>query len=198
VRKVCMEPMGKPIATGVRGMAAALLVGGALLGACQGEDRPTVEIVSGTPSDSTNGTGTGTGTGIGAEPGVVTPKPGDAVQVDVALREWAVEPAQASVKAGKVYFFVTNAGPEDPHEFVAVRTDLAPDKLPVGQDKRVPEEQVDILDEIEPYAPGTVASLTVALAPGTYAFICNIAESENGEIESHYLLGMRVGFTVTQ
>ena len=51
--------------------------------------------------------------------------------VDVTLQEWAVVPAQASVKAGSITFAVTNAGPEDKHDFVIFRTDLGARGMPV-------------------------------------------------------------------
>jgi uncharacterized cupredoxin-like copper-binding protein len=99
------------------------------------------------------------------------------------------------VPAGEIYFLVENAGPVDPHEFVVIRTDLAPGALPVEEGK-VPEDDIDLVDEIEPFAPGSSASVTLDLEAGSYVFICNIAEIEEGELESHYGLGMRVAFTV--
>ncbi len=166
-----------------------------LAAACgDGEDRPRVDVVSG--SGSGTGSGSGSGTGAPAEPGKVEPKPGDAPQVDVAMSEWAIVPRQTSVKAGRVYFLVENTGPDDPHEFVIVRTDLAPNRLPV-KDGKVREDQVKIVDEIRPYLPKSTASITLKLQPGKYALICNIAEVENGELESHYELGMWAAFTVT-
>jgi hypothetical protein len=34
------------------------------------------------------------------------------------------------------------------------------------------------------------------LEPGSYVLICNIAEGEEGELESHYEEGMRTAFIV--
>ena len=126
---------------------------------------------------------------------MVSEKPADATQVDITLREWAVQAGQSSVGAGEIYFLVENAGPEDAHEFVIIKTDLGPLDLPF-EDNRVPEDEVDIIDEIEPFAPDSSASLTVDLTAGKYLFICNIAEEEDGEIESHYKKGMVATFTV--
>jgi len=184
----------------VAGLAIAIAACGG------GEDRPEVDVIgtgsasssaSGSVSGSASGTGSGSGsaTGAPAEPGVVEAKPDDATQVDVTLREWAIVPAQASVEAGKVYFLAENAGPEDAHELVIIKTDLAPDALPV-EDHKVPEDQVDIVEEIEPFAANSSASKTVELSRGTYVLICNITEVEDGETESHYEEGMRVAFTV--
>ena len=172
----------------------AVLVGGTLLvAACGGEDRPKVDIIDG--SGSGTGTSSGSATGEPAGPGVVQPKPADATQVDIRLQEWAVIPSVSSVKAGKVYFLVTNAGPEDPHEFVVIKSDKAPNALPV-KDHKVPEDAVDLIDEIEPFAPDSTASITLTLEKGKYLFICNITENDGGEVESHYELGMRAAFTV--
>jgi uncharacterized cupredoxin-like copper-binding protein len=186
---------------------ASLALAGAFLVACDsddGEDRPGVEVIdsdsgTGTGSDpgSVSGSGSGSGTGAGVEPGVVEEPPEGATRVDVRLGEWSVEPSAASVTAGQVYFLVENAGPDDPHEFVVIRTDEAPDALPVVEG-RVPEDEVDIVDEIEPFAPNSSASITLDLEPGNYVFICNVAEVEEGELESHYQLGMRVAFEVTE
>jgi uncharacterized cupredoxin-like copper-binding protein len=130
-------------------------------------------------------------------PGVVTAKPADATQVDVTLQEWAVAPSQPSVAAGEVYFLVENIGPDDPHEFVIIRTDVGPLDLPFDEEEfGVPEDEVDIVDEIEPFTPGSTASIAVDLAAGKYLLICNITEEEDGELESHYKQGMVAAFTV--
>jgi uncharacterized cupredoxin-like copper-binding protein len=126
---------------------------------------------------------------------VVETRPADATQVDVTLQEWSVQPGEASVAAGSVYFLAENVGPDHPHEFVIIRTDLAPDALPV-EDGAVPEDEVDIVDEIEPFAPGSSASITVDLEAGSYVLICNITEEMDGEVMSHYELGMFAPFTV--
>jgi uncharacterized cupredoxin-like copper-binding protein len=128
---------------------------------------------------------------------VLTPEPvpGGATEIDVTLKEWEVLLSSASGRAGTFYFRVTNVGPEDPHEFVVIRSDLPPDALP-AVDGRVPEDEVDLLDEIEPFAVGSTGSLVLDLQPGRYVFICNIAEIEGGELESHYELGMRTVFVV--
>jgi hypothetical protein len=149
--------------------------------------------VSGAGSGS--GTGSGTGTGVGNEPGVVQPRPSGATQVNVVLKEWQVTPAQSSVAAGEIYFLADNQGPEDPHELVVIKSDLPVDQLPV-KDGKVDEEKVDVIGEIEAFAPKSQASGTFKLDRGAYVLICNIAEMENGELESHYQKGMHTAFTV--
>jgi uncharacterized cupredoxin-like copper-binding protein len=118
--------------------------------------------------------------------------------VDVTTQEYAVVPAQDSVAAGRVTFKVTNQGPDDEHEFVVVKTDLAPDALPTKKNGSVDEEGagIEIVDEIEPFAPGKTKRLTVDLAPGSYVLLCNVVLKEDGGTESHYQEGMRTAFTV--
>lgn len=130
-----------------------------------------------------------------AEPGVVQTPPADAAQVTVTLTEWAVQPANLSVPAGKVYFLANNAG-QKAHELVVIKTDKAPDQLPF-EDGRVPENAVNIIGEIEPFKNGTQASSTFDLASGNYVLICNVLEKEDdGTQESHYGKGMHVALTV--
>jgi hypothetical protein len=50
----------------------------------------------------------------------------------VTLQEFAIVLGSDSASAGEVTFNVTNEGPNDPHEFMVFRTDLAPDALPEG------------------------------------------------------------------
>jgi uncharacterized cupredoxin-like copper-binding protein len=118
--------------------------------------------------------------------------------VDVTVQEFAVIPAESSAPAGDVTFDVTNEGPDDVHEFVVFKTDLAPDALPTAADGSVDEEGegVELIDEIEDIAVGDTPTLTVTLDAGSYVFICNIVEEEGGETIAHYQQGMRVAFTV--
>jgi uncharacterized cupredoxin-like copper-binding protein len=117
--------------------------------------------------------------------------------VAVTLQEFSVIPAQDSVEAGEVTFEVENTGPDDVHEFVVIKTDLAPDALPTDENGAVDEEGegMEVIDEIEDIPVGETPSLTVELDAGNYVLICNIWDEE--EQEAHYAQGMRVGFTVT-
>jgi uncharacterized cupredoxin-like copper-binding protein len=122
----------------------------------------------------------------------------DETTVDVTVQEFAVIPASTSAPAGDVTFDVTNEGPDDTHEFVVFKTDLAPEALPTAADGSVDEagEGVELIDEIEDIAVGDTPTLTVTLDAGSYVFICNIVEEEGGETIAHYQQGMRVAFTV--
>ena len=129
-------------------------------------------------------------------PGVVVARPEGATRVNVELREWAIVADVEEVEAGEIYFFVENVGPDDPHEFLVIRIgDADLRDIPVV-DGRVPEDEIDFADEIEPFAVDSVASIVIDLPPGKYLLLCNIAEVEDGELESHYELGMRTRFNV--
>ena len=120
-------------------------------------------------------------------------------EVNVTLQEWAVIPDTLSVPAGSVTFNATNVGPIDPHELVIVRTDIPAGELPTREDGGFDEEAdgVEVIGEIEEFAPGTTESATFDLAPGKYALLCNLVEIEDGETEAHYQLGMWIDFEVT-
>lgn len=124
---------------------------------------------------------------------------GGGTTVAVTLQEFAVLPAQDSAPAGSITFDVENKGPEDTHEFVVIKTDLAPDALPTAEDGSVDEtgEGIDeVIGEIEDIAPGSKETLKVDLEAGSYVLICNVVEEEGADTLVHYALGMRTGFTV--
>ena len=99
--------------------------------------------------------------------------------------EIGLEPA--SVAGGEVTFNITNNGPST-HEFVVVRTDDAPDDLPV-ESGEVQEDGLNVIGEVEEVAPSTTVPLTLTLPEGAYVIMCNIT--------GHYEAGMHVGLTVT-
>jgi uncharacterized cupredoxin-like copper-binding protein len=117
--------------------------------------------------------------------------------IAVTLQEFAVVPGATSAPAGSVTFEISNTGPNDVHEFVVMKTDLAIDALPTAADGSVDEagEGLEPIDEVEDIAVGASETLTVDLEAGSYVLICNIYDED--ENEAHYQEGMRVGFTVT-
>ena len=136
----------------------------------------------------------------GSDPATATASDdGGATTVAVALQEFAVSADPATVPAGSVTFDVTNDGPDDVHEFVVIKTDLAPTDLPTDKDGAVLEdgEGMEVVDEIEDIPVGETPTLTVDLETGAYVLICNILQEEpDGTLEAHYAEGMRTGFTV--
>jgi uncharacterized cupredoxin-like copper-binding protein len=126
-------------------------------------------------------------TGEGSTPGAV----------DVTVHEFEVVPDPDSESSGEITFTVTNTGPDDVHEFVVVKTDLAPDALPTDETGAVDEAGAGIepVDEIEDIAVGATESVTVTLEAGSYVLMCNIYDK--AEKEAHYQMGMRTGFSVS-
>ena len=121
---------------------------------------------------------------------------GGGTTVAVTVQEWSVNPDVESSPAGEVTFEVTNDGPDDVHEFVILRTDLAPDELPTDDTGAVDEEGegIEVVDEIEDIAVGDTQTVAVDLEPGSYVLLCNIYSAD--EDEAHYAMGMHTAFTV--
>jgi len=133
----------------------------------------------------------------GASPSASAPA-GGGTTVNVTVAEYSVTPESESAPTGDVTFHVMNDGPNDVHEFVVVKTDLAPDALPTADDGSFDEDGqgVEVIDEIEEIEVGASQDLTVSLEAGSYVVLCNRVETEDGETESHYAMGMHAAFTV--
>ena len=95
--------------------------------------------------------------------------PGGPAAVTAKLSEWKVELSEATIAAGPVTFTVTNAG-SIPHGFEV--------------------EGAGIEREIELIQPGSTATLTLNLKPGTYEAYCPVGE------DSHKKLGMETHLKV--
>jgi uncharacterized cupredoxin-like copper-binding protein len=101
--------------------------------------------------------------------------------------EWAITATPKTAKHGKVTFVVSNKGKLS-HEFIVVRSNKAPGKLPVKGTKAV-LTGLKVLGRIKAFKPGTTKKLTVTLPGGKYILLCNIA--------SHYKAGQYGGFKAT-
>ena len=124
--------------------------------------------------------------------------PDEASAVNVTLREFSVTVDQATVPNGSVTFHVSNAGTV-PHEFLVIKTDLAPDALPKESNGSYQENGsgTSLLDEIEDLDPGQSKDLTIDLDEAKYVLICNMVHVEaNGTQDAHYSRGMRTAFRV--
>ena len=116
--------------------------------------------------------------------------PAQATTVQVTVQQFSVTANPSSAPAGDVDFVASNAGSIN-HEFVIIRTNLAPGALPVvGGQVDESGAGVQVIDEIQPFAPGTQQTKALNLASGAYVLICNVP--------GHYQAGMRTGFTVTE
>ena len=119
--------------------------------------------------------------------------PGRATNVAVSLSEYTVIPTPSSAFAGTISFDVTNYGTVE-HEFLVVRTDLAPGSLPTNADLSYEEDGpgTTLVDEIPGIPVGQSASLVLDLPAGHYVLLCN--EVVGGM--SHYHMGMHAAFTL--
>jgi uncharacterized cupredoxin-like copper-binding protein len=110
--------------------------------------------------------------------------------LDVRLDDFHVRRDAAVVPAGTVSFRILNQGPTS-HELIVIRTDRAPDKLPLQRDGLTVNEEapgIDLIDEVEGLDIDERQTLVLRLAPGQYVFYCNF--------EGHYLGGMHASLTV--
>jgi uncharacterized cupredoxin-like copper-binding protein len=110
--------------------------------------------------------------------------------VNVFLEDFEVQRDAAVVPAGTVSFRILNQGPTS-HEFIVVRTDLDPDKLPLQSDGLTVNEDADgitLLDEADSLDIDDRQTLVLDLAAGKYVLYCNL--------EGHYLGGMHAALTV--
>ncbi len=166
-------------------LLALMLLGALLVAACDDDDdgggaaTATATATATENADDDDDAATATGTATPAEAAGGT-------EVLVSLSEWAVDPEVDEIDAGEVTFAVANEGAQA-HEFVIIRSDEDPDALPL-EASVVVEDDVDVVDKIEPQPAGATELLTVKLEAGNYLLICNIA--------GHYLLGMTIEFTV--
>lgn len=116
--------------------------------------------------------------------------------VHVHLDEWSVEPDPASIDGPVTATFEGHNHGEFPHQVVVIRTNLAPDALPMERGKvDVDDAGEEMLAFDVPAAdPGAGVEgrqvATVDLRPGRYVLICNIA--------GHYQQGMRTAFEVRE
>ncbi len=109
--------------------------------------------------------------------------------VNVALHDFKIDSATPVSSDRNVVFHVHNLAPAT-HEFVVVRTDLAPDQLAIGTDGlSVDEDKLHPVGEIGEVETGTTETLALHLAPGRYVFFCNL--------DGHYLGGMHGVLEVT-
>ena len=107
-----------------------------------------------------------------------------ATSVKITMKEWKFTASRAAVPAGKVTFVVSNTGTME-HEFVVMRTNLAPRKLPMeGQQAK----EIGFKGEIEEFHSGLTKRLTLTLKPGRYVLLCNVP--------GHYKRGQAVRLVV--
>jgi len=131
-------------------------------------------------SDSESGESSGTeGTTT-----TTTTAPANAQVVNVGMVEMAFNLDKSSAKAGNVTFDLSNDGTL-PHEMVVIKTDKKAGDLPVDSSGKASEAGSVGEAQVE---PGATDELTLKLAAGNYALVCNLP--------GHYTAGMYADFTV--
>jgi len=194
-------------ACSVRIFAGALLIGllASLLAACGGgggggdnatATKAATAQTTNSPATAPSATSTGTeeapasATAPGTEPAAATNTPPSSNQttLGVVMTDFAIEPSIATASPGMFTFNIENQGMLA-HDFYVIRTDLAPDALPVDSAAfQVKVSELDVVKYQPAFAAGANVQVTVDLSAGRYVLICNIA--------SHYQAGSRVAFTV--
>jgi len=111
----------------------------------------------------------------------------------VTLKEWAVTPTTTTAPGGSITFTVTNSGTV-PHEFVVLKTDTPAADFAIGtfegESQRIDEDTAGTnVGETGDMNPGATKNITIDLAPGHYALLCNLP--------AHYGQGMHIDFTVS-
>jgi uncharacterized cupredoxin-like copper-binding protein len=135
----------------------------------------------------------------GITPAATAGLPSAQGEVAVTLVEYQLKPIPTSVPGGSVKFTARNIG-KATHQFMVVKTDLAPTDLPKKADGSYDEAApgAEMIDNVKDIAPGTTGTLTLTLDPGKYVLICNVVQTTNGQTVSHYAQRMATEFTVTQ
>ena len=156
-----------------------------LLAACGPDPTPT-PLPTATPEPTATPTPEPTATAT-PEP-TATPTPA-VTAVSVELGEYYVTPSVASVPAGTVGFTVTNVDRRS-HQFIVIKTDLAPDALAMAGSSADPPASGTVIGEIATadLGAGATATASFELDAGSYVLICNRG--------SHYSRGMTIAFTV--
>jgi hypothetical protein len=168
------------------GMAVLVAVG--LLAACSDDDDAAQETTTTEAAPADDG---GEGEAVACQPVGSGGTP-----VPVVLDEWSVTPEVDTTAPGSVRVVAANEG-EEPHELVVVRA-ASPADLTVeaGQVDEGALAEGDFLGEIEAFPAGESCEGTFDLTPGSYVLFCNIVEQEDGELESHFELGMQATLLV--
>ena len=149
---------------GIVALTFSAMLGASAIGVAKTPSAASLEEESGgsAASDSTDTAPAGTPSGT----------------VDVTLAEWSITTSVTSAKAGGVTFNIQNAGPAKSHEFIILKTDIAPESLPTLKDGSLNEEGNGITSpgEGKVLAVGQKQTITVAMTEGNYVFVDNVVE----------------------
>ena len=110
--------------------------------------------------------------------------------VRVAIEDYRITATPASVSAGDVTLNVMNSGGTI-HELEVFTLPAGVDAATIPVDHYLAQTEsvgMEDIDEVEGIVPNGTPTLTLSLAPGRYALICNLP--------GHYALGMYSTLTV--
>lgn len=108
---------------------------------------------------------------------------------DMSKAVMSVSVDKSTVPAGEVSFVATNKSADYIHEMIVIKVTHPNAALPyVAADQKVDEDAAGHLGEVAELDPGASGTLTLALEPGTYMLLCNVA--------GHYMAGMWTTITV--
>lgn len=111
--------------------------------------------------------------------------------MDMSKATMGIKATPATAKAGVVSFEVTNTSKDTIHEMIVMYLADPSKPLPfITTDNKVDEDKAGDKGEVSELDPGKSGTLTVALKPGKYVLICNVA--------GHFMAGMWTTFEVTK
>ena len=118
--------------------------------------------------------------------GAATTDTSEAPALYVDISDYKLVTDHPTIAAGHIVFGIRSHAAMA-HELKVIKTDLAPDQLPVDRATAKASEDGKV-GELTAIAAGVSRKLVLELVPGRYVLICNVA--------GHYQLGMRVGLEV--
>lgn len=121
------------------------------------------------------------------EPGAEVPAVGVS-SVTVTQDSFSIELSPASVPAGSVTFYITNAAEDREHDLLVIRSDEPAAELPTNDRGGVLFGEVEVMGGSGSIPPGGTAELSLELEPGHYALISSEPDS--------YAEGMYADLTV--
>jgi hypothetical protein len=110
--------------------------------------------------------------------------------VHVSLNEWSITPAHGEffeATAGELVFEIHNDGLA-PHDFKVIKTDLAPDALPITDGVVDMAAAGEVIGGVDPLPGDIGVEEPYHLETGHYVFLCSIP--------GHYQQGMTAEMTV--
>jgi len=191
-----MRAMGRTARSGrsLRVLAGSIAVGSLLLASCAGTGpggaTNTVAFIPGYQP----GGGTTT-TSVVPQGYTALTQPIVVTLGDTSATSMFIHLSQAYAPAGKVTLIITNSSTTMDHELVGFATKTPAADYPItgfeGVANKIDENKAgtSVIDTGAALKPGTTQVMTVDLAAGHYALVCNLT--------GHYAAGMHVDFWAT-